>query len=208
MDRHFMIDIESTGIQPETHELLQIGILECKFNGARGYWEPGNQFNQYVFTGREPQSEFARKHQGELYKRCGAEPFRSGPELRRMLLGFILGCGIEHAEKTFFMGWNASNFDLPFLCAKGVLNAPGYVTGSDGRDQSVGDFNYRVYEIGGAISVAQNVLGLARTDVIVMADEFNSGFDLPAGAEHDAIYDCYKQLRTLNGIIHLLKAAQ
>src|SRR5690606_39907279 len=96
----------------------------------------------------------------------------------------------------------------PFLVAKGCLHPSKYETGPDGKDVRVGDFHYRIYELGGAVSLAQNVLGYSdRQALTEAAREAYPELELPEGKEHDAIYDCYRQLRMLNGLIRMTRPA-
>jgi hypothetical protein len=156
MEKHFMLDIESTGINPEKEDLLSVGILEVDL--VDGYWRPGRSFEELQFTSRQPESEFAKKHMAALYERCNQTQPITPETLREKVVAFFESCGAKTPD-AYIMGWNASNFDVPFLIAKGVLKPSEYVSGPDGKDVRVGDFHYRIYELGGAVSIAQNVLG-------------------------------------------------
>src|ERR1041384_482286 len=112
MEKHFMIDIETTGIDPTKEDLLQIGVLELTFSGS--YWLPGRSLEITQHSGRKPGSEFAKKHMTALYERCNKAEWRSPESIRAELLEFFGACG-EKAPNIYAMGWNASNFDLPFL---------------------------------------------------------------------------------------------
>lgn len=203
MERHFMIDIETTGIDPEKEDLLEIGIVEVQQRGS--IWHPVSEFRLLQGSERQPESEFAKKHMAELYKICNGMPYLSAETLRSKVLAYLQSRGCEGAKDTYFMGWNASNFDLPFLVKKGVL-VPNYYELVDGKDVMRGDFHYRVYEMGGALSLAQNVIGIDRSMLTKAAEA--AGKDtapIPEGKEHDALYDCYKQIRILNGLIKILR---
>lgn len=208
MEKHFMIDIEATGIDPRKEDLLSVGILECVWDGE--WWHPERSREWLCRTERQPESSFAKEHMAALYARCQVTaPWPEG-ELRKSILLFLRECGTTGAEDTYFMGWNASNFDLPFLVSKGALVPSSYEPGPDGKDRMVGDFHYRVYEIGGALSLAQNVIGSddrnATTD-LAEHDDAGPAFDVPPGSKaHDALYDCYRQLRILNGLISMARA--
>lgn len=207
MEKHFMLDIESTGIDWHTEDLLQVGILEVTWQGRQ--WEPGRSLEFIQHSPRKPESEFAKQHMTDMYRRCNEAQSMPVEIARDRIINFFHECGAGGVENTYLMGWNASNFDIPFLVHKGYLQSSRYVTGEDGKDRQVGDFHYRVYEIGGAVSLVQNVLNVrdragvitaARASFPVPADK------MPAGKEHDALYDCYSQLALLNGLIALARA--
>lgn len=199
-----MLDIETTGIDPTSEDLLQIGVLEADF--VNGSWVPGRSLVLYQHTSRSPGSEFAKKHMAELYKECNSRPYVPQRVLRQQLLEFFRECGIAKGIDTYLMGWNASNFDVPFLVNKGVLAPSRYEIGPDGKDVFVGDFHYRIYEMGGAVSLVANVLNRNdRKRLLEEAEAWGEEVSLPAGKEHDALYDCYKQLRILNGLIRMAR---
>jgi hypothetical protein len=142
----------------------------------------------------------------ELFRKCNAAPLLTVERLRWELLEFLRACGTKDCNDTYFMGWNCSNFDLPFLIAKGVLQAGRYDT-VDGKDQMVGDFHYRIYEMGGAVSLAQNIRNEKdRKKLLDQARDLDCRPYLPkTGKKHDALYDCYAQLQLLNALITLSK---
>lgn len=202
MEKHFMLDIESTGIDPGSEELLQVGLLEVDF--VDGYWVPGRDYEMTHHTDRKPESSFAKEHQAALYEKCNAAPVIPVEVSRDTILSFLKDCGVNPPD-VYLMGWNASNFDVPFLVEKKHLRRSTYVIGPDGKDIRVGDFHYRIYELGGAISLAQNVLGCADREQLIEAAK--AAYPMPAreGREHDALFDCYEQLRILNGLIKLMR---
>lgn len=197
-----MIDIEATGIDHAKEDLLSIGLLEADWDGKR--WLAGASKEWFVHTDREPESQFAKEQMAELYAKCRAAPVLTTERLRWEVLEFLRSHGTTGATDTYFMGWNASNFDLPFLVAKGILVPSSYAT-VDGKDQQVGDYHYRVYEMGGAISLAQNVKEEEREKLIERAREALPVLDSPAGKKHDALHDCYTQLHLLNGLIQICR---
>lgn len=210
MEKHFMLDIEATGIEPDQEDLLQVGMLEVDFRD--GFWRPGRTYEMLHQTKRKPTTEFAKQHQLELYARCNAAPMIPIHVSRDTILSFFKECGVEPPD-VYFMGWNASNYDVPFLTYQGHLKPSRYVTLADGTDRRVGDFHYRIYEMGGAIAVVENALLFGdRKKLIEVATELGHEvvpFDLPPGvAEHDALYDCFKQLRTLNGLIEMARSGR
>lgn len=204
MKPHFMLDIETTGIDPNKEDLLQIGVLALSYED--GFWRPGKILQIEQGCERQPESEFAKIHMKDLYARCNDLPFQSPSALRAQVTSFFKESGASGVKDTFLMGWNASNFDAPFLVNKGVLVPSTYETGPDGKDIMVGDFHYQIYEMGGAISLAMNVLGRSdRKEFIEAAYAAYPEIEMPAGKQHDALYDCYRQTRTLNGLIRLVR---
>lgn len=205
MEKHFMIDIETTGIDPVTEDLLQVGVLEVDF--VNGLWKPGRSLEFEQYTSRTPKSSFAKEHMSALYARCRETPYIPPYSARILLLTFFENCGVS-APDIYCMGWNAAGFDLPFLFYNNFLKPSSYVQAPDGKDVRVGDVHYRVYEMAGALALAENVLRVTdRKELLKSAEAAGfSTVELPSGKEHDALYDCYKQVLILNGLIQLMKA--
>lgn len=203
MERHFMIDIETTGIDPKKEDLLEVSILELV--QRNGYWVPGRSTTFLNGTTRKPESEFAKKHMVQKYEMCNMVAPAPAERIRQVLTDFFKSCGCEGAKDTYLMGWNASNFDIPFLVEKGAL-VPNYYETVNGKDEMRGDFHYRVYEMGGALSITQNVVNIDRNLLIKAAFNNYPEIEMPEGfKEHDALYDCYRQARILNGLIRILR---
>lgn len=203
MEKHFMIDIETTGIDPKKEDLLQIGLLECDFDGS--VWHPGRSLDIIQHTDRKPESAFAKEHMAALYEECNQAPAIDTEQIRSRLLNFFRECGSE-PPMVYLMGWNASNFDVPFLVHKGVIEPSFYEIGPDGKDTMRGDFHYRIYELGGAISLIANKFPTeARNALITKAKALDRRIAMPEGKEHDALFDCYAQLKILNGLIAMAK---
>lgn len=201
----FMIDIETTGINAATEELLEIGIVEMK-KDERGMYQPNQSFQKILYSSREPVSEFAKKYQVELYRQANLAPRTDPHGVRFEMLRFFRACGAESRKDVNFCGWNASSFDVPFLHIKGFLEAPGYRIGEDGKDYPVGDHDYQYYEMGGAISLVQDILGVAdRKQLAKQAEELGKKLTTNPfeGTEHTALFDCMKQMALLNGLIQL-----
>jgi len=204
----FMLDIETTGIQKELHDLLQIGILEIRWNEKFGLWVPGRTFEFTQHSSRQPESAFAKKHMVELYEKSNNADWISRSEVRKNIRSFFQSCGVGsqpyYREKVIISGWNVSDFDLPFLCYHGYLEAPGYVV-KNGKDEEVGDYNYRIDEISGAIYFVAEQYGFDRDKLVkYIQDKIENGqdyFEMPEGKEHDALYDCYKQAKFKNVLL-------
>lgn len=204
MEKHFMLDIETTGIDPAKNELLQIGVLELDYTG--GFWRPGKEFQIFQHTGRKPRDAFAREYMSAIYERCNREPWTPPEDIRERLLSFFHSCGALSPD-VYLMGWNASNFDVPFLVHHRILRPTEYVPVPGGPDRMVGDFHYRIYELGGAVSLAQNITGMDRSSVIDHAQQLGKIHHTKVieGADHDALYDCHKQTWILNGLIEMAR---
>lgn len=205
----FMVDIESTGVNIKNDSVLEIGVVACRFRNA--YWEPlFPNFRAVLPFQGEPASAFAKEHMAALYAECnaldqeGRDYLEVVRETRVKLLVFFESFG-KFKRNVTLGGWNAASFDIPMLHEKGFLIPPGYVT-VDGVDQEVGDHNYRYYEIGGAVSVVADANEWPRDHVIEVAKYRGSQVtqEYP-GKPHDALYDCYKQLAILNGLICLAR---
>lgn len=204
MKKQFMIDIETTGIQ-NIHALLQIGLLEINWSGERDLWVPGKSLEIVLKHDNPPESSFAKEHMVEVYKKSSESPGFTVEQARYMMLEFFKSCGAVARKDVVLAGWNASTFDIPFLVHKGYLKEPGYVSGPNGIDIEVGDYNYRVNEIAGGIYLAADVKALERgalVDILVKPLEHPA---IVGRSKHDAIYDCYDQLQIMNELIKLLR---
>jgi DNA polymerase III epsilon subunit-like protein len=203
VSKFFMVDLEATGVAIGHDRVLEIGVVECVKHD--GYWTPGLTYRRALHYSGQPRSQFAREHMAALYAECNVTPEIEPGLVRQDLVEFFKSCG-QVGHGVILGGWNASNFDVPMLNAAGYLLAPGYVTDADGVDHQVGDHHYRIYEIGGAISVVEDALAFDRGELIKRAETLGRmRTSVPAGKDHDALYDCYKQLAILNGLIELAR---
>lgn len=208
-----MIDIETTGIDPATNDLLEIGIVRMVMNN-RGYYEPHERYRRVFYSPRKPESSFAKEHMVALYAEANKAPLVETSIIRADILKFFELCGATKRDDVEFCGWNASSFDIPFLHAKGLLKAPGYEPGPDGKDMPVGDHSYRYYEMGGAVSLVQDMIGegIPRKEVIRMAEVLgqakSTNIEVGPGKDHDAIFDCLKQIKLLNGLLAMSRGAR
>lgn len=198
-DVHFMIDIETTGVNRWTDEILEIGIVEM-LPGEDGYWRPGREFQTFVHSNRAPISQFAREHMTEVYRKANDTIYRPAEVIREDIVKFFADCG-KVGHDVLLCGWNASNFDMPMLHGHDFLEEPGYQT-INGVDKQIGDHHYRVYEMCGALQLLADIKGQPYP---VLRDEAQAAYDMPmpAGKAHDAIYDCHRQIKLLNGMIKL-----
>jgi hypothetical protein len=207
-DLKFMIDIETTGIDPETNDLLQIGIVAVRF-ARDGYWHKGNSFQTFHHTDMVPQSEFAKEHMAELFEQCRKQPLAKPETIRGEIIDFCYK-EIGRPAMIHFMGWNAGIFDLPFLVNKSILWPPGYET-VNGKDKKIGDFHYHVYDLNGSLDLLKNVLMEDSSKKVQDYLDTLKGYpkyELPKDTkEHDAVFDCINQLNTLNAAISVFKQA-
>jgi DNA polymerase III epsilon subunit-like protein len=194
-NKMFMIDIETSGVDPKKDEVLQIAILEMNFQ--QGFWVKGKTFNFFQHSDRKPTTKFTIEHMKEIFEKCNAAPLVPAEEVRQQILAFCKECGAD-APNIFFSGWNAGIFDLPFLAHHGYLFPAKYE-----NDQLVGDCHYRVYEISGALNLAANVKGTNEIN-IVLKEAQKMGPKLE-GARHEALYDCERQMNILNALITMLR---
>ena len=182
-----MVDIETNGTDMFKDDIFQIGILECIKN-SKGFYIPARTFTKLLNTEQDPHSDWIVKHHTELIKKCKATPYESPTEVRAQILNFFKGCGVD---KPSLMGLNALTFDIPFLYKWGYLKPE--------------DHHYRTYELTGAYLLAQDGFQIERAEMFKTADAFCDFIELPEGNAHEALYDCYQQLKTLNGLIAMIR---
>src|SRR3989344_1343076 len=127
MKKQFMLDIETTGVDPTVDEVLQIAIVEMTFN-AQGLWEMGRKFNFFQHTDRQPESVFSREQMADLFAYCRTQTFVPITEVRQKILDFFRACGAK-PPNVFICGWHVGIFDLPFLAHHGYLKAARYEDG-------------------------------------------------------------------------------
>jgi DNA polymerase III alpha subunit (gram-positive type) len=191
----FMLDIETTGVDPKKDEVMQIALMEMNFLG--GFWEKGKVFNFFQHTDRKPTTKFAMDHMKEIFAKCNAAPFVPASEVRQRILNFCTECGAD-APNIFFAGWNAGIFDIPFLAHHGYIVPAKYE-----NDQLVGDCHYRVYELSGALNLAANVRGTNEINAILKeAQKMGPRLE---GNRHEAVFDCERQMHIMNALIRMLR---
>jgi oligoribonuclease (3'-5' exoribonuclease) len=185
--KYFMLDIETMGIDPVADDVLEIAILEVDL--VEGIYKPGRAYQRTLHSSQKTQNEWILNHHKELMKRCMKVPFTTPDKVRAEILSFFKKCVQE--GPAVLIGLNLGSLDIPFLLAKGFLQK--------------GDYSYRVYEMTGAIALIQDALDMKRDQVFKTANEL--GGSEPDGKKHEAIYDCYSQLRTLNGLLSMVRGA-
>lgn len=195
MKKQFMLDIETTGIDPQTEVVLQIAVIEMSFT-KHGFWEKGRTFEIYQHTPRQPETDFAKTHMQEIYAHCNKAPEIPISKVREQLLQFFRDCGAE-PPNVYICGWNVGIFDLPFLAHHGYLVPAKYDNGV-----LKGDCHYRTYEISGVLQFTANLRGKVEVNPIIK--EAEKQFPLPAeGNRHNAMYDCERQINILNGLLKM-----
>ncbi|NBO09756.1 MAG: hypothetical protein EBV30_10560 [Actinobacteria bacterium] len=204
LNKHFMVDIETTGVNPITDEILQIALVEMNYDQNKLAWIPGRD---WVFTQgsrKVPVGEFANKHMTHLYAKCNDLPFVAPETVRQKMLSFFQECGAQ-SPRIYFSGLNVVGFDLVFLTHHQYLSKNTRVV-KDGKEEFRGDFHYRAFDLSGALVLAQSVVREAdRNALIERCVNLGGHVDLPQGLkEHDALYDCYRQIKLANGLIKLL----
>lgn len=196
----FMLDLETTNTTNfEEEDILQIGLLELNAN-SEGFWVPGKSFSMDVHTDKKPRTNWDRENLGFLFARCANVEKKDATQIRQEVVDFIKSCGSTGMANL--CGLNATILDVPFMAAKKYLHAPT----RDDQNQIHGDYHYRVYEMSGAISLAQDVLNIRERNSVIKAALFAyPEMELPPGQQHEALFDCYSQTRMLNGLIRLLR---
>lgn len=212
MKQMFMIDIESTGVDIKKDSVLQIAIVEMNKIG-NGTYRSGRFYETVLPYSGEPISKFAKENMAGIYIQANRLFNQRGnipPEVvRGDIKAFLKSCDAE--DKPVFCGWNVSNFDLAMLVQKGFLKAPGYLTIND-SDTPVGDFDYRVYEMGGIVHFLVDVLNIDKKELLTKAEEIGRYFDpsvvnirVKDRSRHDALFDCVRQISILNGLLYKMR---
>lgn len=184
-----MLDIETMGIDESIDDIIQIGLLEL-YRDNTGFYHPGRSYERLLHTSQSPKNDWITTHHRNKLSICKKLPKVPAENIRQDILSFFWRCGVT--EFAQIMGLNLHSLDLPFMLRDGYLKKS--------------DYHYRIYELKGAFNVAQDILNCDSKDLFTRAELFCPvPFGLPEGNGHDALYDCYRQVKTLNGVIHLLR---
>lgn len=208
MENHWMIDIETTGTDKDKDEILEIALVELA-QGADGFWfMTEKEYHKILYYAGKPETEFAKTHMASLYEKCNnADPSINYASVGEDIRAFIHGYS-EHSTPQFFMGWNASGFDMEFMFKKGLLTPSYYeLDEKTGKEALKGDAHYRVYEQTGALKLVSDATGLSSKAVKTLAEDLNpANIKPPKGKAHDALYDCYWQTIMMNGLIEISRS--
>lgn len=196
--QYFMLDIETMGTNPKSDDIIQIAILEV-LRQKDGTYQAGNAFCRTLHTSQKPTNDWVANQHRKLLQECRRTPPTTPEKIRAEILSFFEWCGAEKPVK--FIGLNLMSLDIPFLVEKGILEAPTV----DRLNRLNGDFHYRIYELRGGFNLAEDVTGLSGKELFEAAERLAPDVTMPEGRAHEALFDCYKQLKTLNGLIRLLK---
>ncbi len=199
---YFMIDIETTGLEPQNDEIMQVAIVAIWRDSQTGFWNPGGdaryphssgaQFNFYqkIKSTTVPRDEFAKEHMVAMYV------YDIHSTVRERILTFFRHAGADHPAPL--MGWNLGILDIPFLTAHKYL-----LKGDNVYD---GDFHHRLYDVRSACKFRADLLGVDEKAMREVAYAAYPELEMPEGiGKHDALHDCYRQIRILNGLIRLAK---
>lgn len=220
-DIQYMVDIETTGTGDDD-KIIQIALVPVmEKNGyLTPFWSSKRKnilfFNFYQHVDHEPKTEWAKKHQADLYKKC-MNTVPSAPEkVREMILGFFKEAyntaysilnNFDDSQKApiaKMIGKNASSFDLPRLSKEGYLQRMWQEEGPDGKQIEMGDYHYRVEELTGYILGMCRATGLDQKTIEKTALAIYPEVELPKDLElHDGLYDCFMQIRLYNGLIRM-----
>lgn len=193
-----MLDIETMGTDFDADDIIQIALLELTQAGD-GTYTPGRSYTRTLFTAQKPKNDWIANTHRELLETCRRTPMVRVSAVRNEILEFFSSCGVN--EPAMIMGLNATTFDVPYLVHKGFLKKPT----QDANNKLVGDYHYRIYELKGAYNLAQDVLGMDSKRLFASAELECPEIELPAGKKHEALYDCYRQTKVLNGLIRMLR---
>jgi oligoribonuclease (3'-5' exoribonuclease) len=197
--KYFMLDIESMGVDFESDDIIQIALLELT-KDSNGYYVAGRSFLRTLHTSQKPKNDWIAKTHKDLLPICLNTPRTTPTKVRTEILRFFKECGVD--GPAMIMGLNATTFDVPYMVNKGYFQKPK----QDVNNKLVGDYHYRIYELKGAYNLAQDVLNIDDKELKTLSNFYNPfpDQDIP-GKPHEALYDCYRQTQTLNGIISAMK---
>src|SRR5690606_19709069 len=117
------------GTNREKMEVLEVGAALVNMNTITGYYEysPISPFQFTIHSLSQPQSDFAKKNQVELYKLCNEMPPEANyAACRKALLSWFEGAGLVDRWSRNMVGKNVVTFDLDILHEVGILDKEDY----------------------------------------------------------------------------------
>lgn len=207
-NKRIMVDIETTGNDIDTVEILNIAMVSCSMS-EDGYWIPGAAANIFIHTDINPSTNFAKEKQGELYRICRETPVFTKEYLKEIVQKFLRHHDPNSLGPHHFMGWNAAGFDMPLLVKYGLLTAPKYISQGT-EDVLVGDFHYRILDVQSIYNFLKNIWAMPEGKFDELLESFE---DVPKvqsdpAQKHFALNDCYRQIDTLNRLIRLMRGTR
>lgn len=196
-----MLDIETMGTDFERDDVIQIALLELEPTQG-GTYKPGRHFSRTLHTAQLPKSDYIAKMHADLIKTCRRKKPSTPSLVREEILSFFKRCGVH--GPAMIMGLNATTFDVPYLVHTGYLKKPT----QNADNVLIGDYHYRIYELKGAYNLTKDVLGIDDKTLFDLAARADVDVELPDGKAHEALFDCYRQTKVLNGCIRLLRNVQ
>lgn len=181
-DRLVMIDCEMTGLHYERDDVIQIAALKLILEGSE-YQVVEGPLNIFLHTDLHPTSAFAKEHMVDVYRKANAS--QNSYEDARVMLDAWLGDWRGKVSPT----GDCVPTDIMFLRWKNVIETSHF----DGDTPIDGTFHYEFWDMNAIKSLARAKMG------------YKFDKDLPADpGAHDALVDCYNQLRELNAGISVL----
>lgn len=183
-DRLVMLDCEMTGLDPRKDDLIQVAALKLRLQNFQYVPEPNvPHFNLFIHTTRQPESEFARKHMTDVYRRANNSlyDYISGGRMLAQWLG-------SWRSKVSPAG-DCVPTDVLFMWEKGMIELSRY----DGDTPVPGTFHYEYFDMNPIKALARQKMGC----------KFDKELPKLPG-EHDALVDCLNQAAELNAFIAVL----
>lgn len=203
-----MLDLETTGTDPKTTEILEIGAVLVELH--EGVMTPKQNFHVYIQTDTKanPENPFVMKFQKNLYDHCNNLPKTENLEKAKKEFKNFLDESFPNQNPSKldtlpqFTGQNFSVFDSQYLLHNGLLQASTH----NEKNEIKASYNYRSLEIQSYSIVLAQALGYkSATDFMNYAASLDTETELPEGNSHTALYDCYKQIKSFNGLMKILK---
>jgi oligoribonuclease (3'-5' exoribonuclease) len=180
--RLVMVDCEMTGLNMAKDDIIQLAALKLMLKNGQ-YVQVGQEFNQFVHTDKEPESQFARQYMVEIYRKAQQSKlnYQDLGSLFKVWLGDWLG-------KVSPAG-DCVPTDIMFLVNKGVITTSYY----EGDEPVEGTFFYEFFDMNALKAAARTKVG----------SKFDKQLKRLPG-DHDALIDCKNQTMELNAFLKVL----